>query len=146
MSNELSLRSYRAEEFDQACSIRNLESEASRERFKKGFLASGSWGDHYLHLAIDLDGELVGGRVGSREMEDSESPDWIVMMADQCRYLMGLLDNQDSSGKLRQIAAMRLDGWSVNRIAEALGCTRRTVGIRLGLIQVIWRYYLDQQV
>lgn len=93
-----------------------------------------------------LDGELVGGRVGSREMEDSESPDWIVMMADQCRYLMGLLDNQDSSGKLRQIAAMRLDGWSVNRIAEALGCTRRTVGIRLGLIQVIWRYYLDQQV
>ncbi len=55
-----------------------------------------------------LDGELVGGRVGSREMEDSESPDWIVMMADQCRYLMGLLDNQDSSGKLRQIAAMRL--------------------------------------
>ena len=60
MIDGLSLRTYRAEEFDRACSIRNLESETSRERFKKGFSASGSWGDHYLHLAIDLDGELVG--------------------------------------------------------------------------------------
>ena len=60
MSDHLSLRSYRAEEFDRACSIRNLESEASRERFRKGFMASGTWGDHYLHLAIDLDGQLVG--------------------------------------------------------------------------------------
>ena len=58
--NELQLRPYREADFDRACSIRNLESEESRERFRKGLSSSGTWGDHYLHLAIDLDGELVG--------------------------------------------------------------------------------------
>ena len=58
--NELQLRPYREADFDRACFIRNLESEESRERFRKGLSASGTWGDHYLHLAIDLDGELVG--------------------------------------------------------------------------------------
>ena len=58
--NELVLRPYREADFDRACFIRNLESEESRERFRKGLSASGTWGDHYLHLAIDLDGELVG--------------------------------------------------------------------------------------
>lgn len=60
MSDAISLRSYREDEFDRACSIRNLENESSRERFKRGFLASGTWADHYLHLAIDLGGELIG--------------------------------------------------------------------------------------
>ncbi len=60
MTESLSLRSYRPEEFERACEIRNLTSEVSRERFHKGFLVSGSWSDHYQHLAIDLDGELVG--------------------------------------------------------------------------------------
>jgi RimJ/RimL family protein N-acetyltransferase len=58
--NELQLRPYREADFDRACSIRNLESEESRERFRKGLSSSGTWGEHYLHLAIDLDGELVG--------------------------------------------------------------------------------------
>ncbi|ASY14288.1 acetyltransferase [Candidatus Planktophila dulcis] len=58
--NELALRPYREADFDRACSIRGLESEESRKRFHKGLSASGTWGEHYLHLAIDLDGELVG--------------------------------------------------------------------------------------
>ena len=60
MTENLSLRPYRAEEFERACEIRNLTSESSRERFYKGISASGSWNDHYLHFAIDLDGELIG--------------------------------------------------------------------------------------
>jgi RimJ/RimL family protein N-acetyltransferase len=60
MTKNLSLRPYRPEEFERACEIRNLTNEGSRERFHKGFSASGSWSDHYQHLAIDLDGELVG--------------------------------------------------------------------------------------
>lgn len=56
----LSLRPYSEDEFARACEFRNLTSEASKERFRKGFSASGSWSDHYQHLAVDLDGELVG--------------------------------------------------------------------------------------
>lgn len=85
------------------------------------------------------------GRV-SRVGADFDSPEWIVTMADQCNYLMGLLDKRDQSGRLRQMAVMRLEGWSVSRMAEEIGCTRRTVGIRLELIQAIWRCHLDQQV
>ncbi len=60
MTEKLSLRPYRPEEFERACKIRNLTSEGSRERFHKGFSVSGTWSDHYQHLAIELDGELVG--------------------------------------------------------------------------------------
>jgi RimJ/RimL family protein N-acetyltransferase len=60
MTENLSLRPYRPEEFERACEIRNLTHEGSRERFRKGFSSSGSWSDHYQHLALDLDGELVG--------------------------------------------------------------------------------------
>jgi len=56
----LSLRPYSEDEIARACEIRNLTSEAIKERFRKGFSASGLWSDHYQHLAIDLDGELVG--------------------------------------------------------------------------------------
>jgi RimJ/RimL family protein N-acetyltransferase len=60
MNNEISLRPYREEEFSRACEIRNLTSEDSKKRFYKGFAASGTWSDHYLHLAIDLEGGLIG--------------------------------------------------------------------------------------
>ena len=60
MSENLSLRAYQPEEFDRACEIRNLTNESSKERFRKGFSASGQWSDHYQHLAIDLDGQLIG--------------------------------------------------------------------------------------
>jgi RimJ/RimL family protein N-acetyltransferase len=55
-----SLRNYRADEGDLACDVRGLESEESRARFKKLLEAIGEWTDHYLHLAIDKDGELIG--------------------------------------------------------------------------------------
>ena len=60
MSENLLLRPYKPEEFDRACEIRNLTNESSKERFRKGFSASGQWSDHYQHLALDLDGQLIG--------------------------------------------------------------------------------------
>ena len=60
MSENLALRAYQPEEFDRACEIRNLINESSKERFRKGFSASGQWSDHYQHLAIDLEGQLIG--------------------------------------------------------------------------------------
>lgn len=55
------VRPYRLEEFDRACEIRGLDKDPVRkERFLARFQNLGQWDDHYLQLAIDLDGELVG--------------------------------------------------------------------------------------
>lgn len=57
----LTVRPYRLEEFERACEIRNLGDDAARkERFYNRFKNLGNWDDHYLQLAIDLDGLLVG--------------------------------------------------------------------------------------
>jgi RimJ/RimL family protein N-acetyltransferase len=57
----LTVRPYRLEEFDRACEIREIGDDAARrERFFKRFKNLGQWDDHYLQLAIDLDGTLIG--------------------------------------------------------------------------------------
>jgi RimJ/RimL family protein N-acetyltransferase len=55
------VRPYRLEEFDRACEIREINNDLERrERFFKRFQNLGLWDDHYLQLAIDYDGVLVG--------------------------------------------------------------------------------------
>jgi RimJ/RimL family protein N-acetyltransferase len=54
------VRPYRAEEFGLACEIRGLDTPERRERFIKRLEKPGEWFDHYLHLAIEADGVLVG--------------------------------------------------------------------------------------
>lgn len=54
------LRNYRPEDFDRICEIRGLDTEERRERFLTRLQHPGEWFDHYLHLAIESDGELVG--------------------------------------------------------------------------------------
>ena len=54
------LRAYRENEFDRICEIREIDSQERRDRFRKRFDKSGDWDDHYLHFAIDLDGEVIG--------------------------------------------------------------------------------------
>lgn len=57
----ITVRPYLLEEFDRACEIRNLGDDPDRrERFYNRFKNLGKWDDHYLQLAIDLDGLLVG--------------------------------------------------------------------------------------
>lgn len=57
----ITIRPYLLEEFDRACEIRKLSDDpARRERFFKRFKNLGKWDDHYLQLAIDHDGQLVG--------------------------------------------------------------------------------------
>jgi RimJ/RimL family protein N-acetyltransferase len=55
------VRPYRIEEFERACEIRGLGDDAERkERFFKRFKNLGQWDEHYLQLAIDLHGVMVG--------------------------------------------------------------------------------------
>ena len=54
------LRAYRPEDFDRICEIRGLDTPERRERFLARLAKPGEWVDHYLHLAIESDGVLVG--------------------------------------------------------------------------------------
>lgn len=88
----------------------------------------------------------ISGTIELAKLYDKSmhSPDCIAMIAEECTHLLKLLDQHDQSGKLRQIALMRFDGASVSRIASFLGCTRRTITIRLEWIQAIWRNHVMQ--
>jgi len=54
------LRPYQENEFEQVCVIREITNPEKREKFRDRFMLSGKWFDHYLHLAIEADGVLVG--------------------------------------------------------------------------------------
>jgi DNA-directed RNA polymerase specialized sigma24 family protein len=77
--------------------------------------------------------------------ESTNSPAMVSMIADQCEFLLRLLDEQDPKGELKTIALMRLDGASKSQIAKALGNTRFTISARINLIQAIWQHHLNGQ-
>jgi hypothetical protein len=56
------------------------------------------------------------------------------MMAEQYVHLLGCLADET----LRRIAAWKLEGDSNETIAARLGCGRRTVERKLGVIRSIW--------
>ena len=56
----ISLRAYRSQEFEKAAKIRQITNLDHLDRWRSRMEKSGTWDDHYLHLAIDVDGELVG--------------------------------------------------------------------------------------
>lgn len=53
-------RGYRPEEFDFACSLRDLPDTEAIEKFRERFIAVGNWRDHYLDYVIDVDGQAIG--------------------------------------------------------------------------------------
>jgi DNA-directed RNA polymerase specialized sigma24 family protein len=52
------------------------------------------------------------------------SPEFAAMMADECRHLLAALGDET----LRQIALLRMEGYSDGEIASRLDCGLRTVG------------------
>lgn len=81
----------------------------------------------------------------AKEIDWTNTPEWLAIVAEQSEYLLRVLDDHDPSGMLQQITLMKLDGASNSQIANDLGCTRRAVAARLIWIQGIWNYYLNQQ-
>jgi DNA-directed RNA polymerase specialized sigma24 family protein len=61
-------------------------------------------------------------------------PALAAVVADEIRTLFDRLDGDD----LREIAQLKLDGYTNDEIATKLGCTVRTVCRRLALIRDIW--------
>jgi DNA-directed RNA polymerase specialized sigma24 family protein len=62
------------------------------------------------------------------------TPEFAAMMADECRHLLAELGDEG----LRQIALLRMEGYSDEEIASRLDCSVRTVGRKLKLIRDIW--------
>ena len=63
------------------------------------------------------------------------TPELAAMMAEQYRHLLERLADET----LRRIAAWKLEGYSIEEIAARLGCGRRTVERKLGVIRSSWR-------
>jgi len=67
--------------------------------------------------------------------EGNASPVSIEAFLADCEDLFELLDTDE----LRIIAMMRVEGYSVDEIAERIGCAKRSVERRLNLIRQIWK-------
>ena len=86
------------------------------------------------HSALD------GGPAGShgdrfdRVLSQSPGPATLNMWAEEYGRLLGRLDD----GTLRQVAELKVQGYTVEEIAERLGLARRTVHRKINLIRKVW--------
>jgi RNA polymerase sigma factor (sigma-70 family) len=67
-------------------------------------------------------------------MGEEPTPEVAAMVAEQCEHLLNCLDNES----LRQIALLKLEGYTNEEIAERLDCAPRTVERKLGRIRELW--------
>ena len=79
------------------------------------------------------DSEAGGGGL-DQAVGREPTPEFAAMMADECRHLLAGLGDEG----LRQIALLRMEGYSDDEIASRLDCSVRTVGRKLRLIRDIW--------
>lgn len=81
-----------------------------------------------------------GGAVegGSDPLEevfgDEPDPALAAEVAEECERLLGALGDAD----LKRVAVLRMDGHSVEEVAERIGCAPRSVKRKLQLIRSIW--------
>jgi RNA polymerase sigma factor (sigma-70 family) len=62
------------------------------------------------------------------------SPEFAAMVADECRRLLARLADE----RQRQIAVLRMEGYTNEEIAQQLGCGLRSVVRKLDLIRKTW--------
>lgn len=67
-------------------------------------------------------------------MDDEPTPDFLVMMEEQHRRLLGLLRDD----RLREIAEARIEGYSISEIASRLSVSTRSVERKMRLIREAW--------
>ncbi len=65
---------------------------------------------------------------------NAPSPEFAALMADECRRLFDALPDLS----LRQVASLRLEGYTDREIAVRLGCGLSTVERRLRTIRTVW--------
>jgi DNA-directed RNA polymerase specialized sigma24 family protein len=86
--------------------------------------------------ALQPAGEMAGeeeallGQMLSRE----PTPEVAAQMREECARLLGRLGDDE----LRQVALLRLEGYTVEKVAARLGCVARSVKRKLHLIRSLW--------
>jgi len=69
----------------------------------------------------------------------------LVDASDELLFLLQLLDHEDSTGELRQIALWKLEGLSNDQIAKQLKRRNSLVGQKLRLIRLLWEVHLKHE-
>jgi DNA-directed RNA polymerase specialized sigma24 family protein len=80
------------------------------------------------------DSSADGAAAIDRVAAPDPSPEFAAMVAEEYQRLLGALDDEP----LRQVALWKMDGYTIEEIADRLGCARRTVSRRLELIRKTW--------
>jgi DNA-directed RNA polymerase specialized sigma24 family protein len=65
---------------------------------------------------------------------DEPTPELAAEVAEECRRLLNLLEDE----ALRSVALLKMEGYTVEEIAQRVGCARRSVERRLQLIRKTW--------
>jgi DNA-directed RNA polymerase specialized sigma24 family protein len=76
------------------------------------------------------DAEAVLAEALSREPD----PEFAAGVAEECQRLLDRLGDRD----LRAVALLRMEGYSVEEVADKLGCAPRSVKRKLALIRTVW--------
>jgi DNA-directed RNA polymerase specialized sigma24 family protein len=92
-------------------------------------------GGHVLREA-DLRGTAPdGGDAGLEQIAGAEpTPEFAAMVAEEYRRLIDELGDDD----LRRIALWKMEGYGNEEIRQCLGCSLRTVTLKLALIRALW--------
>ncbi len=69
----------------------------------------------------------------------------LVDASDELVFLLQLLDQEDSTGELRQIALWKLEGLSNEQIAKQLKRRNSLVAQKLRLIRLLWEVHLKHE-
>lgn len=76
----------------------------------------------------------VGGGI-EQVADPTATPDMMAQFANDCQRLFDMLEDD----LLQTIALLRIEGYSVDEIADRVGCAKRSVERRLNLIRTIWK-------
>lgn len=77
---------------------------------------------------------------GLANVESTEpTPEEAAQLADELRHMMQRLDAEDPTHRLREVALLKLEGYTVEEIARRQQCARKTVSLRLSVIRGLWR-------
>lgn len=84
-------------------------------------------------------GECAAAECRDRAIEQVVGREPTPEFAAQAVELYGRLMERLDEPALRQVAALKIDGWSNAEIAQRMGCTTCTVERKLNLIRKLWR-------
>jgi RNA polymerase sigma factor (sigma-70 family) len=96
-----------------------------------------------ISRAIDLirrhkPGEVPGDHEVEQLLAREPTPEEAAEMADECRRLLDMLPEP----QLRQIALLKVEGYTNEEIARQLDCVPRTIERKVSRIRLLWRHEL----